>query len=108
MGDFAFVSLMKKGGDDGIIRRWLDVVGKEPSRERRGNLTLAVVFAERTGCTAAWKKALEGFDVIESTIVNEWKAEAARRAELKATIAAVQPGAGYRDQPGCSVLPVGP
>jgi hypothetical protein len=79
----AFISLMKKGGDDGIIRRWLEVVGKEPSRERRGNLTLVAVFAERTGCTVAWKKALEGFEVIESTIVNEWKAAAARKSELR-------------------------
>jgi hypothetical protein len=79
----AFISLMKKGGDDGIIRRWLEVVGKEPSRERRGNLTLVAVFAERTGCTDTWKKALEGFDVTESTIVNEWKAEAVRKSERR-------------------------
>ena len=30
-----------------------------------------------------WRKALEGFDVMESTIVNEWKAEARREGELK-------------------------
>ena len=85
----AFIPLMKKGGDDGIIRRWLEVVGKEPDRRRRGGLTLAVVFAGLTECDDAWRKALEGFDVIESTIVNEWKAEAERKGERKATASAV-------------------
>jgi hypothetical protein len=29
-------------------------------------------------CDDAWRKALEGFDEMESKIVNEWKAEAER------------------------------
>ena len=43
--------------------------------------------AAKPNCADAWRKALEGFDVIESTIVNEWKAEARRegfeKGELK-------------------------
>ena len=82
----AFIPLMKKGGDDGIIRRWLEVVGREPDRRRRGGLKLAVVFAGLTGCKQEWKKALEGFDVNESTIVNEWKAEARREEKTEITL----------------------
>jgi hypothetical protein len=85
----AFIPLMKKGGDDGIIRRWLEVVGKETDRRRRGGLKLVVVFAGLTGCKQEWQKALEGFDVNESTIVNEWRAEARREGELKGAAAAV-------------------
>ena len=79
----AFIPAMKKGGEPGIIAAWLDLVRQEPDRRKRGVLTLAVVFAQLTDCTDAWKKALEGFDVMESTIVNEWKAEAERKGELK-------------------------
>ena len=81
----AFIPAMQKGGDADIIKAWLDLVRQEPDARKRGVLTLAVVFAQLTKCEDAWRKALEGFDVMESTIVNEWKAE----AERKATAAAV-------------------
>lgn len=37
---------------------------------------LAVVFAEAAGCADVWRTALKGWTMIESKIVNEWKAEA--------------------------------
>ena len=37
---------------------------------------LACVFAELTGCQEVWKIVLEGFNVRQSAVVNEWKAEA--------------------------------
>ena len=79
-----FIPLMKKGGEDGIIGRWLELVGKEPDRRRRGTISVALVFSQLTKCTDAWKKAMEGFDAMESTIVKEWKAEAARKARCEA------------------------
>ena len=85
----AFIPLMKKGGEDGIIRRWLEVVGKEPDRRRRGGLTLVAVFAGLTGCKEEWEKALEGFDVNESTIVNEWRREGELKGARQSTAAAV-------------------
>ena len=80
----AFIPAMKKGGEPGIIAAWLDLVRQEPDARKRGVLTLAVVFAQLTNCVDAWKKALEGFDVMESTVVNEWKAEARREGERNA------------------------
>jgi hypothetical protein len=40
------------------------------------------LFAELTDCAAVWKSGLEGWDMRESTIVAEWKAEG--RAEGRA------------------------
>lgn len=34
------------------------------------------MFAELTGCQEVWKTALEGFNVRQSVVVNDWKAEA--------------------------------
>jgi hypothetical protein len=33
------------------------------------------LFAELTDCAAVWKSGLEGWDMLDSTIVAEWKAE---------------------------------
>jgi hypothetical protein len=41
-----------------------------------------VLFAELTGCVPQWQAGLEGWDMRESTVVAEWKAEG--RAEGKA------------------------
>ena len=79
----AFVPAMQNGGEASIITTWLERVRQEPDRRRRGVLTLAVVFAGLTEWADAWRKALEGFDVMESAIVNEWKAEAERKGYEK-------------------------
>jgi hypothetical protein len=84
-----FVPLMKNSGDPGIIQRWLEIAGQETDPEIRGDLTLAVVFANAVGCQEQWRKALEGFAVMESSVVNEWKAEARREGERKAMVEAV-------------------
>ena len=89
----AFVPAMQNGGEASIITTWLERVRQEPDRRRRGVLTLAVVFAGLTEWADAWRKALEGFDVMESAIVNEWKAaarlEGAQMAEKKTMSVAV-------------------
>jgi hypothetical protein len=82
----AFVPAMQNGGEAAIITTWLDLVRREPDPRRRGVLTLAVVFAGLTDCDDVWRKALEGFDVMESKIVNEWKAEAERKGERLAKV----------------------
>jgi hypothetical protein len=78
----AWLPLMKRGGEAGIIRKWLELARAEPDRARRQALGLALVFAEKAGCGPAWRQALEGWEVTESQIVNEWTAQA--RAEGKA------------------------
>jgi hypothetical protein len=52
---------------------------QEPDKERRADLGLALVFAEKTHCEEKWKKALEGYNVTESKQVKEWQAEALDR-----------------------------
>src|SRR5262249_13390295 len=75
----ALIPLMIGGGEPGIIQRWLEVAGPETDERWRADFALARVFAELTGCPEEWKTALEGFNVRQSTVVNEWKAEASAR-----------------------------
>jgi hypothetical protein len=98
----AWLPLMQNGGEPAIIRRWLDVAGQEADKKMREALGLALVFAERAGCGAAWREALRGWDVMESQIVKEWtaqaraeglalgKAEGLREGEAKALLRVLQ------------------
>ena len=88
----AFVPAMQNGGEAAIIATWLDLARREPDRRKRGVLTLVLVFAELTDCADASLKALEGFDVMESKIVNEWKAEARREGYEKGERQGVEKG----------------
>jgi hypothetical protein len=74
------VSLMRGGGEPGIIERWQQLASEEPDHEHRTAYALTVtIFAELTGCAAAWRSALEDWNMQESTLVAEWTAAA--RAE---------------------------
>ncbi len=66
------------GGDEPIImKRWKELAALEPdSRKRSDYGALALVFAEAAGRHAAWKQALEGWNMIESQQVLEWQQEA--------------------------------
>jgi hypothetical protein len=79
----AFVPLMKKGGDPGMIGRWLEVARQVKEVEIRQALGLALVFAEKAGCGDAWREALKGWDVMESQIVKEWTAKARAEGEAE-------------------------
>jgi hypothetical protein len=67
----AWVPLMQ-GGDPGIIQRWLHVASREPDAQRRADLGLASLFAEKAGCDPAWDKALEGWNMTKSIVVERW------------------------------------
>ncbi|VTU00617.1 unnamed protein product [Gemmataceae bacterium] len=75
---------MSGGGTDGAIGRWKDTVaGRVPDRRTRGNLAgIALVFAELVGRRADWKRALEGFEMTESEVVNEWIGQGEARGTL--------------------------
>jgi hypothetical protein len=75
----ALIPLMIGGGEPGIIQRWLEVAQPEADEPWRADFCLARVFAELTGCQEVWKTALEGFNMRQSAVVNEWKAEASVR-----------------------------
>ncbi len=94
----AWIPLMKGGGDPVIIGRWLPLAEAEADPAMRADLALALVFAELAGCREAWRKALEGFNMRRSVVVDGWKAEdralavrdflEARFGELPADLAA--------------------
>jgi hypothetical protein len=79
----ALIPLMIGGGEPGIMHRWLEVAQPETDEQWRGDFCLAQVFAELTGCQEGWKTALEGFNVRQSAVVNEWKAEAKVEAKIE-------------------------
>ncbi len=73
----ALIPLMKRGSEDGIITRWLEVAGSDTDASQRGDYSLALVFSEAVRCRDKWETALKGFNMIESPLVREWK-DAAR------------------------------
>jgi hypothetical protein len=67
---------MRDGSEGGIIERWKAVASQEPDRIRRATYgAIAIVFSELTDRVTQWKSGLEGWDMRESTVVAEWKAE---------------------------------
>jgi flagellar biosynthesis/type III secretory pathway protein FliH len=74
---------MRGGDEPGIIERWKQLASEEPDHTHRTAYAVTVtVFAELTGCAAAWRSALEDWNMQESTLVAEWTAAA--RAEGRA------------------------
>src|SRR4051812_8942355 len=59
----AWLPLMQRGAEEGIITRWLELAREEPDREKRQALGLALVFAEKAGCGQVWQAALEAWNV---------------------------------------------
>jgi hypothetical protein len=82
----AWTSLMKNSGDEAILRRWRLLAEREPNAIRRADLGMVLVFAQLTKRVEAWRKALEGFNVTESIIVNEWMDQGAVRTAVKALL----------------------
>lgn len=79
----AFIPLMKRGAEDGIIERWRTLVTAEEDLQRRGDYSLALVFAERVGRDEQWARALEGFTLIESPMIARLLAEHGSKVEAK-------------------------
>ena len=67
----AFIPLMQGGDDSATLRQWRTVVEAEPDMQRRGDLMLAHVFAERVGRQAQWEEMMEGLTFIESPMIGE-------------------------------------
>jgi hypothetical protein len=73
----ALIPLMQRGGEDGIIKRWLEVVEMDTDLGRRGDSSLALVFADALKVRDKWEPTIKGLKMIESPLVREWKAETA-------------------------------
>ena len=72
-----WLPLLAGGGEATIIERWKRLAEREPSTRRRAEYAgLARVFAEASGCRPQWELGLKGWNMRESMVVNEWKAEA--------------------------------
>jgi hypothetical protein len=69
-----WIPLMAGAGEDAIIKRWKSLAHQEPSVQRRSDYAaLALVFAELAGCAEAWKRGLEGWNMIQSKQILEWE-----------------------------------
>ncbi|MFO0824625.1 MAG: hypothetical protein U0792_16155 [Gemmataceae bacterium] len=80
-----WIPLMVGGGDDDTITEWKEAVSSRVAdRVTRGNLAgIALIFAELAGHGIAWKRALEGFDMTESQVVNEWLTQGETQGKLR-------------------------
>jgi hypothetical protein len=71
-----WIALMQGGEQEGIIQEWRRLVREETDRALQANYVgLALVFAEKRRRGEVWRRALEGFNVEESAIVNEWRGQ---------------------------------
>ena len=84
----ALIPLMIGGGEPGIIQRWLEVAQPETDEHWRADFSLARVFAGLTGFQEGWKIALEGFNVRQSVVVNDWKADAKIEEDIQGLLTA--------------------
>jgi hypothetical protein len=67
-----------------MMERWKTIAATEPNGAHRVTYGLLVtIFAELTGCADLWRSALKEWDMRESTLVNEWKAEWIAEGEAK-------------------------
>jgi hypothetical protein len=80
-----WVPLQAEGQQEAVLARWREVVaGVVPERRTRGNLIgIALVFAELVGRRAEWQRGLEGFEMTESQVVNEWISQGEAKGRLE-------------------------
>src|SRR5262249_38651847 len=72
----AWIPLMQGGGGAAILEQWKSLAAQEPDHHLRSSFAaLALVFAELTGRKSLWSTALEKWNMRESQVVKEWKAE---------------------------------
>jgi hypothetical protein len=77
-----WIPLMQGGDEDAIIQRWKELADADQKR-RAEHAVLALVYAEAAKRSAAWKKALEGWNVIQSKQVAEWQAQAVAESVVR-------------------------
>jgi hypothetical protein len=71
-----WLPLMTGGDNPVIIERWKKIAEAEPDfRVKATYASLARVFADAADRKPIWDKALEGWNVRESSVVKEWRDE---------------------------------
>ena len=68
-----WIVLMRGGGESSNIEQWKQIAQTEPDPRRRSDYGgVALIYAEQTAWQNNWDKALEGWNVVESTHVLQW------------------------------------
>jgi hypothetical protein len=101
-GMLFWMPLEAEGQQDAVIARWREVVVQRVAdRRTRGNLAgIALVFAELVGRGAEWRRGLEGFEMTESQVVNEWISQGMLKDRRQLLLEALEgrfPGAAPSD-----------
>lgn len=79
-----WVPLMRGADQPAIMVQWRTLAEQEPDAARRSDYGgLALVFVELTAHAAAWRQALEGWNVKQSPQVLEWQAQARREGRVE-------------------------
>jgi hypothetical protein len=82
-----WVSLMAGSERPEVVDRWKAVAETEPNRRRRAEFGgIALLFAARAGRKELWESKLEGWNVEESEVVNEWIAIGEKRGETRGRV----------------------
>lgn len=75
-GVLPWVPLMAGGGEEANVKRWVRLAEHEPNEGlRRDWGGLVKVFADRVGCLGVWQKALEGWGMWKSQVIEEWRVD---------------------------------
>lgn len=70
----SWIPLMRNADTPAIIDAWKEAAVQESDIRLRSTYAgLALVFADLAKRAAAWKKALEGWNMIRSAVVDEWR-----------------------------------
>jgi hypothetical protein len=84
-GMLFWVPLMTGAGEAAVVLRWKEVVtARVAARSDRGSLAaVALVFAELARTGVVWQHGLEGSEMTESQIVNDWISQGEAKGELR-------------------------
>jgi hypothetical protein len=89
-GLLPWLPLMTGGDDQGIIDRWKSNALTEPNSRMRSEYGgLALIFADAAERRNVWTQALKGWNVKESSVVNEWLQEGRAEGRQLESAAAV-------------------
>jgi hypothetical protein len=83
-GMLFWIPLMSGGGSEEVIERWKEVVPTrvEEQTMRANVASIALIFAELVGRRIQWQRGLEGSEMTESQVVNEWISQGETRGQL--------------------------
>ena len=79
-----WLPLLRGAADPVNIAEWKRLAAQEPDNRNRSELAnLAKLFAELARTASVWEKALRGWSMTESPLVNKWQEEARKQARIE-------------------------